>query len=148
MSIKNDNIHVMLRTILSVQKNVPDARTIIFDHAYRTIDAIHSELRPNARLLHEAFPTIIVDLAFVSGCFNQRQLLAPSRFHEAGSASRHNCFTTSTNINTRMFRPYCGYREDVPHQYPALTRTRGAGFGKRLKRFHSVTVLTRLMVLQ
>ncbi|KAN0137458.1 Amino acid permease domain containing protein [Lactarius tabidus] len=68
--IKNDDIHVMLRALLSVQKNVPDARTVIFVYAYRTIDAIPSELHPNARLLDEAFPTITVDLAFVSGCFN------------------------------------------------------------------------------
>jgi hypothetical protein len=77
----------MLRALLSVQQNVPDARTVIFVHAYRTIDAIPSELHPNARLLDEAFPTITVEsvsdlfrrcvfltcfpsLAFVSGCFN------------------------------------------------------------------------------
>jgi hypothetical protein len=54
----------MLRALLSVQENVPDARTVIFVHAYRTIDAIPSELHPNARLLDEAFPTITVE--FVS----------------------------------------------------------------------------------
>jgi len=76
--IKNDDIHVMLRALLSVQKNVPDARTVIFVHAYRTIDAIPSELHPNARLLDEAFPTITVDLAFVSGCFNPTLVEATS----------------------------------------------------------------------
>ena len=80
----------MLRAILSVQENVPDARTVIFVHAYGTIDAIPSELHPNVRLLDEAFPTITVEfvlniiislvrlsddlffksLAFVPGCFN------------------------------------------------------------------------------
>lgn len=54
-------IHVMLRALLSVQKNVPDARTVIFVHAYRSIDAVPSELHPNARLLDEAFPTITVE---------------------------------------------------------------------------------------
>ena len=54
-------IHVMLRALLSVQENVPDARTVIFVHAYRSIDAIPSELHPNARLLDEAFPTITVE---------------------------------------------------------------------------------------
>ena len=54
----------MLRALLSVQKNVPDARTVVFVHAYRTIDVIPSELHPNARLLDEAFPTITVE--FVS----------------------------------------------------------------------------------
>ncbi|KAI9447452.1 amino acid permease-domain-containing protein [Lactarius indigo] len=76
--IKNDDIHVMLRALLSVQKNVPDARTVIFVHAYRTIDAIPSELHPNARLLDEAFPTITVDLAFVSGAFNPTLVEATS----------------------------------------------------------------------
>lgn len=79
----------MLRALLSVQENVPDARTVIFVHAYGTIDAIPSELHPNVRLLDEAFPTITVEsvrnsislvrlsddlffksLAFVPGCFN------------------------------------------------------------------------------
>ena len=55
-------IHVMLRALLSVEKNIPDARTVIFVHAYRGIDAIPSELHPNARLLDEAFPTITVEL--------------------------------------------------------------------------------------
>jgi len=68
--IKNDDIYIMLRALLSVQKNVPDARTVIFVHAYRSIDAIPSELHPNARLLDEAFPTITVDLAFASGSFS------------------------------------------------------------------------------
>lgn len=77
--IKNDDIHVMLRALLSVQKNVPDARTVIFVHAYKTIDAIPSELHPNARLLDEAFPTITVDLAFVSGCFNPTLVEATAR---------------------------------------------------------------------
>ncbi|KAI9451769.1 amino acid permease-domain-containing protein [Lactarius psammicola] len=77
--IKNDDIHVMLRALLSVQKNVPDARTVVFVHAYRTIDAIPSELHPNARLLDEAFPTITVDLAFVSGGFNPTLVEATSR---------------------------------------------------------------------
>lgn len=54
-------IHVMLRALLSVQKNVSDARTVIFVHAYKSIDAIPSELHPNARLLDEAFPTITVE---------------------------------------------------------------------------------------
>jgi hypothetical protein len=54
-------IHVMLRALLSVQKNLPDARTVIFVHAYRSIDAIPSELHPNARLLDEAFPTVTVE---------------------------------------------------------------------------------------
>jgi len=54
-------IHVMLRALLSVQENVPDARTVIFVHAYGRIDAIPSELHPNARLLDEAFPTITVE---------------------------------------------------------------------------------------
>ncbi|KAH9970461.1 amino acid permease-domain-containing protein [Russula compacta] len=68
--IKDDDIHVMLRALLSVQRNVPDARTVIFVHAYRNIDAIPSELHPNARLLDEAFPTITVDLAFAPGNFS------------------------------------------------------------------------------
>ena len=51
----------MLRALLSVQENVPDARTVIFVHAYGTIDAIPSELHPNVRLLDEAFPTITVE---------------------------------------------------------------------------------------
>ena len=55
-------IHVMLRALLSVEKNIPDARTVIFVHAYRSIEAIPSELHPNARLLDEAFPTITVEL--------------------------------------------------------------------------------------
>ncbi|KAH9057249.1 amino acid permease-domain-containing protein [Lactarius vividus] len=76
--IKNDDIHVMLRALLSVQKNVPDARTVVFVYAYRTIDAIPSELHPNARLLDEAFPTITVDLAFVSGAFNPTLVEATS----------------------------------------------------------------------
>jgi len=42
-------------------KNVPDARMVISVHAYRSIDAIPSELHPNARLLDEAFPTITVE---------------------------------------------------------------------------------------
>ncbi|KAI0296098.1 hypothetical protein B0F90DRAFT_1820116 [Multifurca ochricompacta] len=59
--IKDDDIYVMLRALLSVQKNVPDARTVIFVHAYHSIDAVPSELHPNARLLDEAFPTITVE---------------------------------------------------------------------------------------
>lgn len=51
----------MLRALLSVEKNFPDARTVIFVHAYRSIDAVPSELHPNARLLDEAFPTITVE---------------------------------------------------------------------------------------
>ena len=60
----------MLRALLSAQKNVPDARTVIFVHAYGTIDAIPSELHPNVRLLDEAFPTITVEFVlniFFSG---------------------------------------------------------------------------------
>jgi hypothetical protein len=53
----------MLRALLSVQQNIPDARKVIFVHAYRSIDTIPSELHPNARLLDEAFPTITVELA-------------------------------------------------------------------------------------
>lgn len=77
--IKDDDIHVMLRALLSVQKNVPDARTVIFVHAYRSIDAVPSELHPNARLLDEAFPTITVDLAFASGSFGPVLVEATSR---------------------------------------------------------------------
>jgi len=77
--IKNDDIYIMLRALLSVQKNVPDARTVIFVHAYRSIDAIPSELHPNARLLDEAFPTITVDLAFASGSFSPPLVEAISR---------------------------------------------------------------------
>ncbi|KAI0278600.1 amino acid permease-domain-containing protein [Russula aff. rugulosa BPL654] len=77
--IKDDDIHVMLRALLSVQKNVPDARTVIFVHAYRSIDAVPSELHPNARLLDEAFPTITVDLAFASGNFGPVLVEATSR---------------------------------------------------------------------
>ena len=54
----------MLRALLSVQQNVPDARTVVFVHAYGTIDAIPSELHPNVRLLDEAFPTITVEFVF------------------------------------------------------------------------------------
>ena len=51
----------MLQALLSVQKNAPDARTVIFVHAYKNIDTVPSELHPNARLLDEAFPTITVE---------------------------------------------------------------------------------------
>jgi hypothetical protein len=61
VSIPLTQIYVMLRALLSVQKNVSDARTVIFVHAYKGINAIPSELHPNARLLDEAFPTITVE---------------------------------------------------------------------------------------
>lgn len=61
VSIPLTQIHIMLRALLSVQKNVPDARTVIFVHAYKSIDVVPSELHPNARLLDEAFPTITVE---------------------------------------------------------------------------------------
>ncbi|KAH9959164.1 amino acid permease-domain-containing protein [Russula dissimulans] len=77
--IKDDDIHVMLRALLAVQKNVPEARTVLFVHAYRSIDTIPSEFHPNARLLDEAFPTITVDLAFVSGNFSPALVEAISR---------------------------------------------------------------------
>ncbi|KAI0265919.1 amino acid permease-domain-containing protein [Gloeopeniophorella convolvens] len=76
--IKDDDIHTMLQALLSVQKNAPDARTVVFVHAYHTIDAIPSELHPNARLLDEAFPTITIDLAFVSGTFGPALVEATS----------------------------------------------------------------------
>lgn len=51
----------MLQAILSVQRNAPDARTLIFVHAYPSIEHIPSELHPNTRLLDEAFPTITIE---------------------------------------------------------------------------------------
>ncbi|KAI0245714.1 hypothetical protein BJV78DRAFT_1287290 [Lactifluus subvellereus] len=72
-------IHVMLRALLSVEKNIPDARTVVFVHAYRSIGDIPSELHPNARLLDEAFPTITVDLAFAPGNFNPALVEVTSR---------------------------------------------------------------------
>ncbi|KAI9449880.1 amino acid permease-domain-containing protein [Russula earlei] len=77
--LKDDDIHVMLRALLSVQKNAPDAGTVVFIHAYGSIDTIPSELHPNARLLDEAFPTITVDLAFVSGNFSPALVELTSR---------------------------------------------------------------------
>ena len=50
----------MLRALFSVQKSVSDARTVMFVHAYRSINAVPSELHPNARLLDEALPAITV----------------------------------------------------------------------------------------
>ncbi|KZV64688.1 hypothetical protein PENSPDRAFT_656347 [Peniophora sp. CONT] len=76
--IKDDNIHTMLQALLSVQKNSPDARTVVFVHAYPTIDQIPSELHPNTRLLDEAFPSITIDLSFVQGSFSPTLVEAAS----------------------------------------------------------------------
>ncbi|VDB89935.1 unnamed protein product [Peniophora sp. CBMAI 1063] len=76
--IKDDNIHTMLQALLSVQKNSPDARTVVFVHAYSNIDHIPSELHPNARLLDEAFPSITIDLSFVQGSFGPTLVEAAS----------------------------------------------------------------------
>ncbi|KAA1477796.1 hypothetical protein DENSPDRAFT_787193 [Dentipellis sp. KUC8613] len=76
---KTDDIHTMLQALLSVQRNAPDASTVIFVHAYPSIENIPSELHPNTRLLDEAFPTITVDLAFVQGEFGPKLVEATSR---------------------------------------------------------------------
>ncbi|KAI0047380.1 hypothetical protein FA95DRAFT_1559224 [Auriscalpium vulgare] len=77
--IKDDDIHTMLQALLSVQRNAPDARTVVFVHAYPSVDRIPSELHPNTRLLDEAFPTITIDLAFVQGAFSPALVEAASR---------------------------------------------------------------------
>ncbi|KAI0245718.1 amino acid permease-domain-containing protein [Lactifluus subvellereus] len=77
--IKDDDIHVMLRALLSVEKNIPDARTVVFVHAYRSIGDIPSELHPNARLLDEAFPTITVELVVSVAHLSARLVEATSR---------------------------------------------------------------------
>ncbi|KAI0065724.1 hypothetical protein BV25DRAFT_1821391 [Artomyces pyxidatus] len=77
--IKDDDIHTMLQALLSVQRNTPDPRTVVFVHAYPTVDSIPSELHPNTRLLDEAFPMITIDLAFVQGVFSPTLVEAASR---------------------------------------------------------------------
>ncbi|KAI0062936.1 hypothetical protein BV25DRAFT_1855218 [Artomyces pyxidatus] len=77
--IKDDDIHTMLQALLSVQRNTPDACTVVFVHAYPNVDRIPSELHPNTRLLDEAFPMITIDLAFVQGAFCPSLVEATSR---------------------------------------------------------------------
>lgn len=53
----------MFRAVLSVKKDIPSARAVIFVHAYRNIDEIPiRELNLNATTLAESAPAITIEL--------------------------------------------------------------------------------------
>ena len=54
-------IHMMLQALLSVQANSPEARTVVFVHAYHSMDDIPTEMHPNTRILDEAFPMVTIE---------------------------------------------------------------------------------------
>lgn len=57
----SQQIHMMLRALLSVQANTPEACTVVFVHAYPTAEDIPTELEPNTRILDEAFPMVTIE---------------------------------------------------------------------------------------
>jgi hypothetical protein len=54
-------VHIMLRALLSVQHNSPDARSVIFLHVRTGGRAAPGDLEFNARLLDKAFPDMAVE---------------------------------------------------------------------------------------